>query len=180
MYGLYRSSRFSPENSSWRFPHGNFGGMFFYQSIACWKRPSVGMEFASENVARRPADHQETVRHIFLISWSHETTFLIPWRLEQRPQSNIPKTRLITPRRNLWHRHQIATHVNIPWLDILVRLTRLQERAWLTHLPQSSFLLSKSPPDSPRATYSYSEVYHHELFRYPGHHLRCHRWHCLR
>ena len=48
---------------------------------------------------------------------------------------------------------------------------------YLTPPPPSS---PKPSPKSPRITYAYPELSQHAFFRNLGHHLRCHRWHCLR
>lgn len=43
-----------------------------------------------------------------------------------------------------------------------------------------SLLLSKPPPELPQTSHSYPRLHQNAFFRYPGHTLRCLRWHCVR
>ena len=73
IYGLYGSSRFPRDPFVLEISVGKKSGMPVYHSITCWKRTNCGHVIntlhATQDMARRPANHNAAVRHLLHIFW---------------------------------------------------------------------------------------------------------------
>ena len=174
---------------AWLFRTGEYRrannwGEFQYQSITWSKRSTVGM-FARCYMRRRirPVDpsatRQPSVSHLTqscytkVTSWWPDNRSSFHNSVSRRPGYNFSDEIAISI--SLYNINQSSVGRRLSFGSPVFR-----KRAWPNHPPHSSSLLSKPRPKSPRSTYFYLNLCHHALIRYTGHHLRCHRWHCLR